>query len=283
MLDLFTIALSIFVQAIPFLAIGTLVSTFISPALAPKLLHLTQKLPRIFSYPIISLYGLTLPVCECGNIPVTRNLIQSGYKPSQAITFMLAAPIINPITLFTTYDAFRTTPEIFYYRLLAGLTLPVIIGLLFEFKQNQSRLLAPQLLHLCQHPHSQPKTQTFFQEFSHMLFLLLPAVFVASAFQVFFPSTLLQNLTNSPTQSITFAMALAAILSVCSSVDAYIGLSLLGSFSIGAVSAFLIYGPMVDIKLLLMMRTTFSPFTLFFIFIYTTLSTFLTGLLIHLF
>ena len=53
-------------------------------------------------------------------------------------------------------------------------------------------------------------------------------------------------------------MLLAFILSLCSEADAFIGASLLSSFGTAPVLAFLLIGPMVDIKNLMMMLNSFK-------------------------
>ena len=49
-------------------------------------------------------------------------------------------------------------------------------------------------------------------------------------------------------------MVLSFLLSLCSEADAFIGSSLLSSFGFAPVLAFLVIGPMLDVKNLLMMK-----------------------------
>ena len=53
-------------------------------------------------------------------------------------------------------------------------------------------------------------------------------------------------------------IALAVLLSVCSTVDAFVVLGFAGTFTTGAILAFLVFGPMVDIKSTLMFLTVFE-------------------------
>ena len=61
---------------------------------------LFRLLPRtpILRRGALSLLGVLFPVCECGNVPLARGLVVRGVAVPDAITFLLAAPILNPIT-----------------------------------------------------------------------------------------------------------------------------------------------------------------------------------------
>ena len=58
--------------------------------------------------------------------------------------------------------------------------------------------------------------------------------------------------------SIVAMIALAMIVSICSNVDAFFALSFASTFTPGSIVAFLLVGPLVDIKMLALMRTTFT-------------------------
>ena len=101
-----TIFLGIFIEAAPFLLAGSLVSGFIELFLnRDALLRFTPRRALPASLLGASL-GLIFPVCECGVVPVTRRLYQKGLPMPIGIAFLLAAPVINPVVMFSTWQAF---------------------------------------------------------------------------------------------------------------------------------------------------------------------------------
>lgn len=103
--------LSILFEGAPFILLGTLISGFIDiylPAGTMDRLLPKRKLPAVL---VAGLLGIILPVCECAVVPVIRRLVKKGLPVSCALTYMLAAPIVNPITALSTWKAFKG-PEI---------------------------------------------------------------------------------------------------------------------------------------------------------------------------
>lgn len=82
---------------------------------------------------------------------------------------------------------------------------------------------------------------------------------VASGMQIYLPTRILTRIGGNALTAILVMMLLAFILSLCSEADAFIGASLLSSFGTAPVLAFLLIGPMVDIKNLMMMVNSFKP------------------------
>jgi uncharacterized membrane protein YraQ (UPF0718 family) len=98
-----TIFLSIFIEAVPFLLAGSLVSGFIEVFVNQELLaRFVPRQPLLAAIVGASL-GIVFPVCECGVVPVTRRLYQKGLPLSMGIAFLLAAPVINPVVMASTY------------------------------------------------------------------------------------------------------------------------------------------------------------------------------------
>jgi len=81
---------------------------------------------------------------------------------------------------------------------------------------------------------------------------------LAAALQTFVPQSRLLELGSGPLLSVLVMIGLAVLLSVGSTVDSFVALALLGTFSPGSVLAFLVYGPMVDLKSILMFRQVFE-------------------------
>ncbi|AFY76932.1 MAG: permease [Hydrococcus sp. C42_A2020_068] len=137
----FTLFLSLLVEAIPFLLLGVLLSSALLFFIDER--QLVARLPR---HPFLGAFvgscvGFFFPVCECGNVPVARRLLMQGMPTSVAIGFLLAAPTINPIVIWSTWVAFRDRPEIVVFRVLGSLAIATIIGCLFSLQQDPRPML----------------------------------------------------------------------------------------------------------------------------------------------
>jgi uncharacterized protein len=140
--DFVTLALSIVVEALPFVVLGALVSAVIRLfGATQRLMHILPKRPLIRRLSI-SLLGTFMPVCECGNVPVARGLVIRGMSVSESMTFLLAAPILNPVTLLSTSQAFRLDPSIVWIRMVGALLIANLVGGLIALHKNQMELVS---------------------------------------------------------------------------------------------------------------------------------------------
>ena len=134
------IFLSILLEALPFVLIGTIVSSLIEIFVSRE--WLTEHLPKKsgFAFLAAGLVGIIFPICECAIVPVMRRLVKKGMPVGVAVTFMLATPTINPVVLLSTRFAFLNN---FYFPLLRGafgyLT-AVSAGLLITFLSDKAEL-----------------------------------------------------------------------------------------------------------------------------------------------
>src|SRR5690349_5401394 len=127
-----TVFCGVFVQALPFLALGVVISGLIAVFVTPD--RLARWLPRRTSVAILAagVGGAALPGCECGSVPVARRLFNDGAVGAAALTFMLAAPAINPVVLVATAVAFPGHPEMVAARCAASLLTALIIGTIWS-------------------------------------------------------------------------------------------------------------------------------------------------------
>src|SRR5690606_10573070 len=105
-----TIFLGIFIEAVPFLLAGSLVSGLIDVFVDNESLARYEPKRAVPAAFVGALLGFAFPVCECGVVPVTRRLYQKGLPVSVGIAFLLSAPVINPVVLASTYVAFGWGP-----------------------------------------------------------------------------------------------------------------------------------------------------------------------------
>src|SRR5271166_1410799 len=137
--------LGIFIEAVSFLLLGTLISGLLDVFVNKE--DITRLMPRnkVVAILVGSMLGFIFPVCECGVVPVTRKLCQKGLPVSVGITFLLAAPVMNPIVLASTYAAFGWGP-VLIGRYVISFIMAVTIGLLFSLQQHPQRIVSPAML-----------------------------------------------------------------------------------------------------------------------------------------
>ena len=271
----FTLILwSILLEALPFIMLGILISSliqvFVTEDMILKIMPENKHLRLVFA----ALVGLIFPVCECAIIPITRGLLKKGMPTGPAIAFMLATPIINPIVLLSTYNAFPTMPQMMPLRAACGFVGAIVIGLLVGRTEEKSVLkegAAPACgcggdhEADCTHCHPHGKLETFKAVLSHTnaelqsvgMYLIFGAV-IAATVQMTVPTEVLTGIGGGRIVSIVVMMLLAFVLSLCSEADAFVASTFLLRFSGASVLAFLIVGPMIDIKNTLMMLGSFK-------------------------
>ena len=101
-----TIFLGIFIEAVPFVAIGALLSGVIEMGVSTR--TLARLVPARTGAGVLAgaALGLVFPVCECGVVLVVRRLLSKGLPPPVAIAFLLGAPVLNPVVIASTATAF---------------------------------------------------------------------------------------------------------------------------------------------------------------------------------
>lgn len=152
--------LSILFEGIPFVLMGAILSGIIEAFVPSQLM--TRILPKNRASAIVlsGLLGLIFPMCECGSVVVIRRFIRKGLPVSCAVTYMLAAPIVNPVVAISTFAAFRgQNPWMMAsLRLLLGFGIAVIIGFITRQIRLET-LLRPNILRQLPHPEPQPETE----------------------------------------------------------------------------------------------------------------------------
>jgi uncharacterized membrane protein YraQ (UPF0718 family) len=265
-----TIFLGVLIEATPFLLLGVLVSQAL--ALVVRGERGLNWLPRGRFSSLAALAGLgaLFPVCECGNVPVARRLITRGVPAAAAMVFLLSAPALNPVVALSTYAAFGDQPSIVAYRLGLTFVVAIAVGLLLSLHPRPAELLSR---HAARREHQEgplpaawpARVRRFaigsLGEFVEMGAVLVVGAALAALTQIVVPRATLVGIGQGPVLSVLAMMGLALVLSVCSTVDAFVALAYAGTFSDGSLVAFLVFGPMVDVKSLLLMLTVFSAKT----------------------
>ncbi len=256
-LTLVTVFVSIMVQAMPFLILGTMLSAAITAFVPARFFE--RALPRrtAAAVPVAGMAGALLPACECGSVPVAGALVRRGVAPAAAFAFLLSSPAINPVVLIATAVAFPGEPRMVVARFVASLLVAVIMGWLW-LRLGQPGWLRPQRV---SDPHTERGWQAFWASCRHDVvqaggFLVIGAL-AAAALSVTVSPRWLQALASDPVLSVVALALLAVLLSICSEADAFVAASL-SQFSLTARLAFLVVGPMVDLKLFAMQVGAFG-------------------------
>lgn len=291
-LNIFTTRfLGIFIEAVPFLLLGTLTSGLIEAFIRPD--DITRLLPKNRLLATIggAFMGIVFPVCECGVVPVVRRLFNRGLPMSVGIAFLLAAPFMNPIVFASTYIAFGASP-IFFGRFIITAIVAVSVGLIFALNARPSEVLQPAALLDDGFDALQPRAAlraglgimltTAINEFFDMGRYLVMGCLLAAAMQTFIPQETLLAVGEGSIASVLVMQLLAFILSVCSTVDSFLALAFTTTFTTGAILAFLSFGPMVDVKSTLMFMGVFKRRAVFYLILLPFLMNLLAGVVINL-
>lgn len=284
-----TVFLGIFVEAVPYLLLGTLAS-----GLVEMFLDRDQMSKWISHRPIPAavagaLMGMVFPVCECGVVPLTRRLFHKGLPLSAGIAFLLAAPVLNPIVILSTAAAFGWKAMLFW-RVGLSLVIAVVVGLVFSVEKDVSNVLRPVLDMAHDHHHEESKSfaekiRAAFvitaDEFFEMGRYLIVGALLAAGLQTFIPQSILLTIGSGPVLSVLVMLGLAILLSICSTVDAFVALGFVGTFSFGSVLSFLVFGPMVDIKSIIMYAQVFKKRSVAYLVLIPFVMSLLAGIIFN--
>jgi uncharacterized membrane protein YraQ (UPF0718 family) len=281
--DILMAFLSIVFEGAPYILIGTVFSGIIDAFLPAKLLDRVLPKSKVLATLIAGFLGLVFPVCECAVVPVIRRLVQKGLPLSCAVTYMLSAPIMNPIVAISTLTAFKEFQGLSWAtagnatmtiaRLSLGYLVAVIVGLVvMRFKPGQvlrasiANKIANAATAADDHVHAPAAgfngklvhaMRSSMRDFLDTAMYFAIGVAITSVFNTQINQGLLNTVAGNDWLAIPSLMGLAIVLSLCSTSDAFIAAPMT-AFSMAAKLAFLVFGPMMDIKLLFMYSSVFQ-------------------------
>ncbi len=255
---------ALMVQAMPFVALGALVSAIIEVFVPASAFAAMGRLPRSLQLPAAAVAGMAFPVCECGSVPVARRLARKGLAPSAAVTFMLAAPIVNPVVIASTFVAYRgrdTAALMVFGRVALGLIVAMAVGWVIGWRRPEELLKADSMAEAHDVDVAETRWRRFFGHLTGDLvfmarFLILGGL-MAATIQTFVPQPIVNHVANLPILSLLTMMGLAFLISICSESDAFVAASFV-AFGPAAQLAFLVFGPMLDLKLGTLYAGTYS-------------------------
>lgn len=313
LIDNFTIIfMSILLEAMPFVLLGAMIAAAIQLFVTEEQIQKWIPKNKALAFLTVASVGIIFPVCECAIIPIMRKLVKKGMPIDLAITLMLAVPIMNPVVLLSTYYAFQGDWSVVVLRGLLGMTGAIAIGYLSGklgkrgwFKdepalhRDRIHLKSPRLkrnVAVTGLPSSGAPEQKksikehlykMFEHSSHEFYevgrLLIFGAFLSATLQTFVPRTWLMSIGSTPILSVVGMMLLAFLLSLCSEADAFIARTFVGQFTDGSIMAFLIFGPMLDLKNTLMLGASMRKIRLIQLMTLIVLICLIIGLLVNTF
>ncbi|GAB3163454.1 permease [Amycolatopsis stemonae] len=255
-----TVFVAVCVQALPFLVLGVLISGAIAAFVPARVLE--KVLPRRAgaAVGVAGLAGVALPGCECASVPVARRLMGQGVAPAAALTFLLAAPAVNPVVLVATAVAFPGKPEMVVARFAGSLATAMVMGWLWA-RWGKLEWITERALRRLPDVSDGHRWRVFAETARTDLveaggFLVLGAL-ISSALNVLVPARWFGVLGDQLVLGIVVMAVLAVVLALCSEADAFVAASLT-ALPLLPKLVFLVVGPAVDVKLFALQAGTFG-------------------------
>lgn len=272
-------------EAMPFVILGAILSGIVERCVSRETVVRFFPKNRYLGIAASACLGLIFPMCECGVVPVVRRLVRKGVPTSCGITYMLAAPIVNPLVMLSTFVAFSGKQGWTYAAIVTalrvgmGALVAITVGLAVWKILGERNALLPHLENNNNHAHG-PKGNVLADILRHAAddFLVIGATLVvgaglAAVINSGFSREAMEPFAHNPFTAVTGMLVLAIGLNLCSEADAFVGASFF-AFPLAAKLAFLVLGPMLDIKLIAMFTTVFRKRTIILISSLTTLLVF---------
>lgn len=255
-----TIFVAIVIQSTPFLVVGVVLSAVISALLSQRVLDRVVPRNPVLGVPVAGVAGIGLPGCECAAVPIAGSLMRRGIAPAVALTFLLAAPAINPAVLVSTAVAFPGQPSMVVARFVASLLTAVVVG--WWVLSRGARLPIAQRLEAFGDDMSTREkfVETVRHDFLHASGFLVIGAILAAGINTFVPREVVDTVAGQAVLGVLTLALFAFLVALCSESDAFVAASFT-AFSDTAKLAFLVVGPAMDVKLASMEAGTFgTPF-----------------------
>lgn len=263
---------AIFLGASPFLLLGAFLAAVMEVYLPEDKIRRylpTRKLTGL----LFGLFaGMLVPTCECGVVSVVRRFLRRDVPPHVAMTYLFAAPVINPLVLVATYTAFQGNVWMVLGRVGIVAVCALSMGWILSYRdpalflRRTDETLPVHGMHDHSHDHDHAgdgQASPFIRLIVHAAgefmdlgkYVVLGGVIVA-LLRILLPADLLLLFQGSTALSVGALMVLAILVSVCSEADAFLAAGF-ATFPAVARLSFVSIGPMVDMKLIFMYGAVF--------------------------
>ena len=287
---------TIMLEAIPFLLLGALISAIIEEFVSEE--RISKMIPknRVLGSLAGIFLGLFIPACYCAVIPIAMRLKKKKVPTNVIVSFMLASPIISPVVLLSTFFAFGETekmllfgfemPKLFVYRTIFGVVVALVVGIILDIICKDAVLKEEiyehhhyhhdhEHIHTCNHHHegcscSNHEKETgpigrvkniiniMYGDFMGIISYMAVGALLAATMQILLPISNIGGIVQNKYISTFIMMLLAFALSLCSTSDAFIARTFMNSLSKNSILAFILLGPMIDIKNTILLNKSFN-------------------------
>ena len=287
---------TIMLEAIPFLLLGALISAIIEEFVSEE--RISKMIPknRVLGSLVGIFLGLFIPACDCAVIPIAMRLKKKKVPTNVIVSFMLASPIISPVVLLSTFFAFGETekmilfgfemPKLFVYRTIFGVLVALVVGIILDIICKDAVLKEEtyehhhhdhdhEYIHTCNHHHegcscSHHEKETgplgrvkniiniMYGDFMGIISYMAVGALLAATMQILLPISNIGGIVQNKYISTFIMMLLAFALSLCSTSDAFIARTFMNSLSKNSILAFILLGPMIDIKNTILLNRSFN-------------------------
>jgi uncharacterized protein len=302
---------SIIYEALPFIVLGVLIAGLLEEFVPQQALANIIPRNRLFAIMLGGLLGLVFPMCECGIIVVMKRLLRKGLPLSVCVAYVLAGPVINVVVMTSTYVAFNPPQERDYilggplyvvaWRVGLSYLIACTTAVLVDWQWNKhgTKLLHPSVTRGLRDPNASAEdekenaqktwqdrlnniTQTALHDFVDiMAFLVLGAILAAGGKYAMRHGNVEQFFQQSPAVAILIMMGIAILFCLCSEADAFVAANFPMFWPPASKLAFLVLGPMLDLKLYLMYTRVFRTRLIFTIISSVVIQVFSYTMLIH--
>lgn len=307
--DISVLFISIILEALPFLLLGSLISAFIQEYISDDFFKKVIPKNPVLGSIVGVILGFFIPACDCAVIPIALRLKKKKVPLNVCISFMLASPIINPVAILSVVYAFKSTmPEIIIWRLIGGVIVSIIVGIIMSIMyksdedifygnaviedgcshcgHNHSHESYEKEVHSCAchsddelknhdehecHCHSEEHEcgchdehhggakKTFARrmlniidhtkaDFLDIIKYMILGSLITAVIQILMAKFNITLGANNSILQMIIMMTFAYIVSLCSTADSFIAKTFIYEISKSSILAFLIFGPMIDIK-----------------------------------
>ncbi len=304
---------SIVYEALPFIVLGVVIAGLLEEFVPQQAISRVIPPFRPLAIALGAVLGAVFPMCECGIIVVMKRLLRKGLPLSVCISYMLAGPIINGVVLLSTYVAFNPPQQdmqIFdgplnvvmlrggFAFVIACVTAMVVETV--DRRDGTMKLLHPSVTRGLRKSAKEGFeanesegsktwlasidniTRTALHDFVDiMAFLILGAALAAGGKYIIQASNAESIIQDSPAISILLMMGIAVLFCLCSEADAFVAANFAMFWPPASKLAFLVLGPMLDLKLYLMYTRVFRPKLIFTIIFSVVVQVFVYCLVLH--
>ncbi|MEI7685487.1 MAG: permease [Planctomycetota bacterium] len=314
--QLILIFTAIIYEALPFVVLGVVLAGILEEFVPQQALVKVIPSNPYLAVALGAVLGLAFPMCECGIVVVMRRLLRKGLPLGVCVSYMLAGPIINVVVMLSTYAAFNTPDRAMSifggpinvvllrvgFAFIIAVNTGLIVGRL-QKKVGIANLLAPIVmrglddnLQKIDEDTTTPRSwsrslnnisMTALTDFIDIMAFLIIGASLAAVGRLALQQGDSQNIINiiqgQPAIAILAMMGIAVLFCLCSEADAFVAANFAPYWPPASKLAFLVLGPMFDLKLYIMYTRVFRPKLIFTIIGCVVVQVFVLSMAAHYF